>query len=128
MSPKEVFNTPRLPAAKGPYSQAVRAGDLLFVSGLVGVNPQTGAAAGDFRAQTRQVLENLRVLLTQAGGSLSDVVKTTVFLADMRDFGALNEIYAAYFPTNAPARSTIQAPPPSGFLVEIEAIALLPRQ
>jgi len=123
---KEVFNTPKLPAPKGPYSQAVRAGDFLFISGLLGVRPETGGAAGDLRGQAAQVLENLRLLVEEAGGSLADVVKTTAFLADMNDFPALNEVYSRYFPANPPARSTVQASPPSGFLVEIEAIAFLP--
>ncbi|NIM05990.1 MAG: hypothetical protein GTO55_06850 [Armatimonadetes bacterium] len=121
-----VFSTPKLPAPKGPYSQAAQAGDFLFISGMIGINPETGEASKDFCDQTQQVLDNLRVLAEQAGGSLADIVKTTVFLSDMNDFAAMNEIYSRYFPTNPPARSTVAATPPGGFLIEIEAIAFLP--
>jgi 2-iminobutanoate/2-iminopropanoate deaminase len=120
---RKIFQTPKLPAPKGPYSQAVWAGNLLFLSGLLGVNPTTGEVASDMAGQTRQALENLRVLLEEAGGSLANVVKTTVFLANAEDFKKMNEVYAEFFPENPPARSTLQAQPPGGFLVEIEAVA-----
>jgi len=126
MSRKNAFFSPKLPAPRGPYSQAVRAGNFLFISGLIGIEPESGEVSQDIRAQAAQVLENLRVLIEEAGGSLADIVKTTVFLANMQDFAALNEVYSRYFPANPPARSTLQAQPPGGFLVEIEAIAYLP--
>lgn len=124
--PKQIIFTDQLPAPKGPYSQAVKAGDFFFISGIIGVNPADGSIADDLPGQSTQVLENLKVMLEENGGSLSDIVKTTVFLADIADFPTLNDIYAQYFPTEPPARSTIQALPPAGFLVEIEAIAYIP--
>jgi 2-iminobutanoate/2-iminopropanoate deaminase len=93
---------------------------------MVGVNPETGEAAADIRGQAIQVLDNLRLLVKEAGGSLANVVKTTVFLANMEDYPVLNEVYSAYFPSHPPARSTVQAKPPGNFLVEIEAVAVLP--
>ena len=118
--------TDKLPAPKGSYSQAVRAGDFIFISGIVGVEPKTGAVSSDVYTQMGQVLTNMRTLIEEAGGAMSDVVKTTVFLADMQDYAALNEIYAHYFPEILPARSTVAAKPPADFLVEIEAVAYLP--
>jgi 2-iminobutanoate/2-iminopropanoate deaminase len=127
MSSKRIFLTSRLPKPKGPYSQAVRAGDLLFLSGMLGINPETGETAPDVAGQTDQALKNISLLVEEAGGGLADVVKTTVFLAKTEYFAAMNEVYARYFPADPPARSTLQASPPGGFLVEIEAIAYLPQ-
>ena len=116
------------PAAIGPYSQAVvaPAGQLVFCSGQIALDPTTGdmVGAGDVRAQTERVLENLGAVLAAAGASFSTVVKTTIFLADLQDFGNVNEVYARYFPTQPPARATVQAAGlPRGALVEIDAIA-----
>jgi len=116
------------PAAIGPYSQAVvaPAGALVFCSGQIALDPTTGemVGAGDVRAQTERVLANLGAVLAAAGASFATVVKTTIFLADLQDFGNVNEIYARYFPSQPPARATVQAAGlPRGALVEIEAIA-----
>ena len=116
------------PAAIGPYSQGVvaPAGQLVFCSGQIALDPVTGemVGAGDVRAQTERVLQNLGAVLTAAGASFATVVKTTIFLADLRDFGNVNEVYARYFPSQPPARATVQAAGlPRGALIEIEAIA-----
>jgi 2-iminobutanoate/2-iminopropanoate deaminase len=117
----------RAPKAIGPYSAALRAGGLLFVSGQVPIDPATGAMVdGDIAAQTRQVLHNLSALLEAGGSSLADVVRTTVYLADMNDFAAMNEVYRSFFSEPYPARSTIQAARlPRDARVEIDAIATL---
>lgn len=122
--------TEKAPKAIGPYSQAVLAGDLLFCSGQVPFDPATGQMIdGDIAAQTRQVLVNIREILTAAGSTFDDVVKTTVYLADMNDFAAMNEVYASFFSVPAPARSTIQAARlPRDARVEIEVVAAVPRQ
>ncbi len=113
------------PAAIGPYSQAVKAGDTLFVSGQLPIDPKTGAFAGDdVAAQTRQSLANIRAILSQAGMTMRNVVKTTVFLADIADFGAMNEVYAEFFTEPYPARAAFQvAALPKAAKVEIECIA-----
>jgi 2-iminobutanoate/2-iminopropanoate deaminase len=116
------------PAAIGPYSQAVvaPAGSLVFCSGQIALDPTTGemVGAGDVRTQTERVLDNLGAVLAAAGASFASVVKTTIFLADLQDFGNVNEIYARYFPSQPPARATVQAAGlPRGALVEIDAIA-----
>ena len=125
---KTAVATDNAPAAIGPYSQAVRSGNLLFTSGQVGFEPGSGAlVSGGIEAEARQVLQNLASVLEAAGLRLSDVVKTTVFLADMNDFAAVNAIYAEAFAgtTVMPARSTVQvARLPRDARVEIEAIAL----
>ena len=118
------------PAAIGPYSQAVvaPAGALVFCSGQIALDPTTGemVGAGDVRAQTERVLENLGAVLVAAGASFASVVKTTIFLADLQDFGNVNEVYARYFPSQPPARATVQAAGlPRGALVEIDAIAVV---
>jgi 2-iminobutanoate/2-iminopropanoate deaminase len=125
---KSAVSSPDLPGPVGPYSPAVRAGEWLFVSGQIPVNPGTGRLVeGGVQAETRQVLENLRTLLGSAGLSLADVVRTTVFLADMNDFQAMNEAYADFFAQPYPARTTIQAARlPRDVSVEIDAIALVP--
>jgi 2-iminobutanoate/2-iminopropanoate deaminase len=114
-----------LPAAIGPYSHAVWAGELLFCSGQLGVDPETGEFAGtDIASQTKQVLENIKALLKSQGLSPSDVVKTMVFLADIGDFKVFNEIYGGYFDSDPPARSCVAAAGlPKNALVEIEVIA-----
>jgi len=122
---KQVVKTDNAPKPVGPYSQAVRSGNLVFVAGQGCLNPKTGEKeAGSVQAETRQVLENVKAILEAAGTSLSRVVKTTCFLADMNDFQAFNAVYAEYFPTDPPARTTIQAGRlPLDLRVEVEAIA-----
>ena len=124
---RDVISTPAAPAAIGPYSQAIRAGDFLFVSGQIPLDPSTAALVeGDVRVQAGRVLENLRGILQAAGASLDQVVKTTVYLADMADFPAMNEVYATFFTTSAPARATVQvARLPRDVRVEIDAVAYL---
>ena len=122
---RAVVQTPDAPQAIGPYSQAITAGNLVFCSGQIPLTPDGALIEGDVAAQTRQVLTNLQAVLTAAGSSLDQVVKTTVFLADMGDFAAMNAVYAEFFPANPPARSTVQvARLPRDARVEIEAFAL----
>ncbi|MXY23532.1 MAG: RidA family protein [Acidobacteria bacterium] len=113
------------PAAIGPYSQAIRSGNLLFVSGQVAMDPETGEMlGGDVSAQTERVLRSLDAILTAAGVTLADVIKTTVYLADMNDFAAMNRVYGAFFTDPAPARAAVQvARLPKDALVEIDCIA-----
>jgi 2-iminobutanoate/2-iminopropanoate deaminase len=123
---KHIINTDKAPAPIGPYNQAVKSGHLLFTSGQIPIDPATGELVdGGIREQTIQVFENLKNVLESAGSTLDDVIKTTVFLADLADFPVLNTIYAEFFDEeNAPARSTIQvAALPKGSLVEIELVA-----
>lgn len=115
------------PAAIGPYSQAVRAGDLIFCSCQLGLDPLSGALVpGGAAAETGRALTNLRAVLNAAGVSLADVARTTLYLADMADFTAVNQAYAAFFPATPPARSTLQAGLPKGARVGIDAIACVP--
>jgi 2-iminobutanoate/2-iminopropanoate deaminase len=122
---REPLSTSNAPAAIGPYSQAIRAGGFLFVSGQIPLDPATGQlVTGGIADQTRRVLDNLGAILTAAGSSFDDVVKTGVYLADMGEFAAMNEIYATYFKSPAPARATIQAARlPRDVRVEIDLIA-----
>ena len=122
-----VVATDQAPKAIGPYSQAISAGNLLFTSGQVALDPATGNLVGeDVVAQTRQAFANLRAVLQAAGTDLDHVLKTTVFLIDMADFAAMNEVYATFFTANPPARSTVAvAQLPKGARFEIECIALL---
>ena len=124
---KQVIHTDSAPAAIGPYSQAIQIGDLLFVSGQVPIDPSTGAIVeGDIKAQAQQSLNNLKAILNAAGTNMGAVVKTTVFLADMNDFAAMNEVYAQFFQEPYPARSAVQvARLPKDAKVEIEAVAQL---
>ena len=124
---KQVIHTDSAPAAIGPYSQAIQIDDLLFVSGQVPIDPSTGAIVeGDIKAQAQQSLNNLKAILNAAGTNMGAVVKTTVFLADMNDFAAMNEVYAQFFQEPFPARSAVQAARlPKDAKVEIEAIAQL---
>ena len=121
----QIIHTDKAPAAIGPYSQAVQAGNLLFVSGQIPIDPATGVFAGeDIATQTRQSLTNLKAIVEEAGYTLADVVKTTVLLADMGEFSAMNAVYAEFFPENCPARAAFAVKDlPRGALVEIEAIA-----
>ena len=122
---RQVFSSDRAPKAIGPYSPAIRAGQLLFVSGQVPLDPATGQmVAGGIAEQTRRVLDNIGALLTAGGRSFADVVRTTIFLADMNDFAAVNEIYGQYFPEPYPARATVQVSRlPKDARVEIDVIA-----
>lgn len=124
---REPVSTPNAPAAIGPYSQAIRAGDFLFVSGQIPLDPATGTLIqGDIAEQTHRVLRNLAAILEAAGASFQHVVKTTVYLADMSEFAAMNEIYGTYFLAPAPARATVQAARlPRDVRVEIDLIAYL---
>jgi len=125
--PRQTVRTEKAPQPIGPYSQAVRAGDLLFVAGQGCMNPATGQMEREsIEAETRQVLQNVKAILEGAGATLADVVKTTCFLADMNDFQAFNKVYAEFFPSEPPARTTIQAARlPGDIKVEVEAVALL---
>ena len=124
---RQAIATDQAPKAIGPYSQAIIAGNLLYCSGQIPLDPATGALVqGDLAAQTRRVLDNVGAILAAAGTGFDRVVKTTVFLADMNDFAAMNEVYATYFTPPAPARSTVAAAGlPKGARIEIEVIAAL---
>ena len=122
---KTPVSTPQAPTPAGPYSQAVRAGDLLFLAGQIPIDPATGdLVGGDITVQARQALDNIAAVLNAGGLSMADVVRTTVFLADMNDAPAMNEIYGAYFPQPYPTRATVQvARLPRDVRIEIDAIA-----
>jgi 2-iminobutanoate/2-iminopropanoate deaminase len=122
---KDVISTSQAPAAIGPYSQAVRWRDLIFVSGQIPIDPATGQVVGDdVAAQTERVLKNLAAILEAAGAGPSQVLKTTVYLKDLNDFGKMNEVYARFFSEQPPARATVQvARLPRDVSVEIEAVA-----
>ena len=124
---RERIQTENAPAAIGPYSQAIKAGGFVFVSGQIPIDPQTGQfVPGGIAEQTRQVLKNLAAVLEAAGSSLDRVVKTTVFLADMKEFSGMNEVYATFFSSPPPARATVAAAGlPRDARVEIEAVALV---
>lgn len=127
MADLKTVHTPAAPAAIGPYSQAIIAGNMVYTAGQIPLDPKSGdLVEGDIREQTTRVLENLKAILEQAGASLQTVVKTTVFLADMSEFAPMNEVYARYFGDHKPARSTVQvARLPRDVRVEIEAVALI---
>jgi 2-iminobutanoate/2-iminopropanoate deaminase len=124
---RNAIATPEAPQAIGPYSQAIRAGNLLFASGQIPLDPATGAVVdGDIPVQTRRVLDNIGAILKAAGASFDNVVRTTVYLADMNDFPAMNAAYATYFAAPAPARSTVQAARlPKDARIEIDVIAVI---
>ena len=124
---REPVKTENAPAAIGPYSQAIRAGDFVFTSGQIAIDPATGQfVSGTVAEQTERVLKNVAAVLTAAGSSLDKVVKTTVFLADMKDFAEMNEVYNTFFSGAPPARSTVAAAGlPRDAKVEIETVALL---
>ncbi|HXG01453.1 MAG TPA: RidA family protein [Bacteroidota bacterium] len=125
---RSVIQTSKAPAAIGPYSQAILVSNhLVFTAGQIAINPETGQVVeGDIKAQTRRVLENLKAILEAAGTSLAGVVKTTVFLKDMNEFAAMNEVYGEYFKDQPPARTTVEvARLPRDVRVEIEAVALV---
>lgn len=121
---KKIVSTDKAPAAIGPYSQGIRIGDKLFTSGQLPINPSTGELIGEIKAATGQSLENVKAILESEGFRMEDVIKTTVFLKDMDDFAAMNEVYATFFTSNPPARSAVQvAKLPKDAVVEIEVIA-----
>lgn len=123
---KQIISTPNAPAAVGPYSQAVQVGQFVYTAGQIPLDPAGKRIDGDIAVQTERVLQNLDAVLTAAGSSLDNVVKTTVFLQDMAEFGAMNDVYGRYFSQNPPARSTVEvAALPLGVRVEIEAVALI---
>ncbi len=124
---KTIIHTEKAPAAVGPYSQANRAGELVYTAGQIPLDPATGKMVeGGIEAQTRRALENLQAVLEAAGAGLDSVLKTTVFLHDMGEFAAMNGVYAEFFPENPPARSAVQvAALPLGARVEIEAVAVV---
>ncbi|CAI6084011.1 Putative reactive intermediate deaminase TdcF [Paenibacillus sp. JJ-100] len=122
---KKAISTEQAPGAIGPYSQAVAAGDFIYTSGQLGLNPQTGEFGADVQEQTRLSLSNVKAILEAAGTSMDKVVKTTVFLKDMNDFVPVNEVYSSFFTQPYPARSAVEvARLPKDALVEIEVIAL----
>jgi len=123
---KDVVLTRNAPAPVGPYSQAIRAGGMVFVAGQIPLDPTTGRMPEGIAEQTRLVLRNVQAVLQAAGASLADVVKTTVFLKDLGEFAAMNEVYATFFPDDPPARATVEvARLPRDARVEIEAIAVV---
>lgn len=124
---KQILATEKAPAAVGPYSQGIQAGDLVFTAGQLGIVPGTKEFAGpDIESQTRQALENLKAVLEAGSSCLKHVVKTTVFLQDIGEFSRMNAVYAEFFPENPPARSAVQvAALPLGGRVEIEAVAMM---
>ena len=123
----EVVFTSKAPAAVGPYSQAIKAGNVVYCSGQIPLVPETGEIVeGDIKAQAKQSLENVKEVLTEAGATFSNVVKTTVFIVDMADFGAINEVYAEYFGDHKPARSCVAVKElPKGARVEVEVLVVL---
>ena len=129
---KKVIRTDRAPAPVGPYNQAIATGQMLFVAGQIPLDPQSGniVAEGDITAQTQQVMVNLEAILTEAGANWSDVVKTSVFLTDLANFGDMNQVYAEYFVEDtAPARACVEVSRlPKNVLVEIECIAVIDEQ
>ena len=123
---KTIIKSSEMPPALGPYSQAVRVGNLLFVSGQVGLNPDTGEIAGsDFEAQARQAFENVGAVLAAANCTMDDVVKTTCWVADAESFQEFNELYAEFFPNEPPTRSTPIVSLPKGLLFSVECIAVV---
>lgn len=122
---KKIISTKNAPGAVGPYSQAIKAGNLVFASGQIPLDPSTGElVSGDVKKATERSLENVKAILEAAGTSLDKVVKTTVFVKNMSDFAAVNEVYAKYFDKDMPARSCVEVKLPKDALVEIEVIAL----
>jgi 2-iminobutanoate/2-iminopropanoate deaminase len=129
-APREkVIFTEQAVTPVGPYSQAVRAGDLLYISGTVPIDPKTGEVVErEIRVQTRQVMENIKAIVEAAGGTMNDLVKVNVHLSDAKDWPVMNEVYREFFGDYLPARMAMEAKPPLEFLVDIDAIAYLPGQ
>lgn len=123
---KEIISTTKAPAAIGPYSQGMKIGDLVFTSGQLPINTETGEMPLDIKEATKQSLENVKAVLESAGSNLDKVIKVTVFIKDMNDFAAINEVYGTYFVENPPARSCVEvARLPKDAAIEIEAIATI---
>lgn len=124
---KKIVKTDKAPAPVGPYNQAIITGNLVFTAGQIAIDPETGSIPEDnVEEQTRRVIKNLEAVLSEAGTSLANVIKTTVFLKNMDDFAAMNEVYAEFFPENSPARSAVEVSRlPKDVLVEIECVAAL---
>jgi 2-iminobutanoate/2-iminopropanoate deaminase len=123
---KKIINTENAPAAVGPYSQAIRAGDILFISGQLGIDPASGKLAEGIETQVERALENVKAIVEKAGGGMGSIVKVTVLLQSMGDFKTMNSIYGRYFTEDQPARAAFEvAALPLGGLVEIEAVAFL---
>jgi 2-iminobutanoate/2-iminopropanoate deaminase len=125
---KRAISTPHAPAAIGPYSQGIRGGNFLFVSGQISIDPGTGTMieARDIRSQTRRVLQNIQQIVSAAGGNMENVVRTTVFLKSMEDFSEMNAVYSEFFQSSAPARATVEVSRlPKDAAVEIDCIALM---
>lgn len=121
---KQIVNTKKAPEAIGPYSQAIKSGDLIFCSGQIPLRPDGSLETGDIKAQTKQVMENLNAVIEEAGSSLDKVVKTTIYCTNLNDFHDINEVYGSYFEEPYPARATVQvAALPKGVEVEIDLIA-----
>lgn len=125
MIPKAIINTEMAPATIGPYSQAIKYGNLIFLSGQIAINPVTNDFVnGDISSQTKQVIENIKAILESTGSSLDNVLKTTIYITDMKNFNNINLVYAEYFKKSLPARACVEVSKlPKGALVEIEAIA-----
>ncbi len=126
---KTAFFSEQAPEAIGPYSQGIKTGNLIFTSGQIPLNPATGEIVSpDIRVQTKQALENLKNILQAGGSDLDHVLKTTLFIKDMNDFNAINDVYGSYFKEDCPARSCVEVPAlPKGALIQIEAVALVKR-
>jgi 2-iminobutanoate/2-iminopropanoate deaminase len=126
MPEKKVITTEKAPKAIGPYSIGIRSGNFIFTAGQIGLNPKTGEVVpGGIEAETRQVLQNIQIILEVAGSSLDNVVKTTVYLRDMNDFSRMNMIYSEFFTLNPPARTTLAVSAlPKGVAIEIEAVSI----
>ena len=121
---RQTIHTDKAPQAIGPYVQGVSLGDLVFTAGQIALRPDGTMAEGDIKEQTHQVLKNLQAILEAAGSSLDEAIKTTVFLSDLNDFAAMNEVYSSYFPSNKPARTTVQVSRlPRGAKIEVECVA-----
>ena len=123
---KKIISTQKAPGAIGPYSQGVSIGNLVYTSGQIPLNPQSGELITDIKEATKQSMENVKAILEEAGTSLDKIIKTTIFLKDLNDFAAVNEVYGTYFNENPPARSCVEvAKLPKDAVIEIEAIALI---
>lgn len=124
---KEVIFTDNAPKAIGPYSQAIKVGNFVFISGQIPIDPKTGnLVEGDIKEQTKRVIENIKAIIESIGGSLENIVKTTVFLKSLEEFSQMNEVYAEYFKDKPPARSTVEVSRlPKDVRIEIEAIAII---
>jgi len=125
---RKVIKTDKAPKPAGAYSQAIVAGDFVFVAGQGGKDPKTGEMLQGIEAQTRQTLTNIKSILQAAGTTLENVTKVTVFISDIREFSKMNEVYLTFFKKDPPARATVQVTLLEGWAVEIEAVALLPRR